>query len=387
MRWQRNSWRALGPAALALAAATAALAAGSAGCGPKGDAASRERIVTPVRVRQVEQRSQLAGARYSGNVEPGTRVDLAFKVGGYVRDLHQVKDGASTRKVQEGDFVTKGTVLAVVRESDYEQRVSAAQAGLSEAVAAQKQAQLDFDRAQKLTASNAVAKVELDAQSARLETATARVEGAKSRIAEAQLALADCTLRAPIDGVVLKRPIEVGSLVAPGSLGFVIADTRSVKVVFGAPDRLIEKLKPGGSLAVTFEAVPGDFSGTITRIAPSADPKSRVFEVEATIANPKDQLKVGMIAKLVVPEAALHESALVLPLTAVVRSPRDARGFSVFVVEGEAGKETARLRDVKLGDVVGNAVVVSEGLRPSDRVVSMGATLLTDGEPVRVIPN
>lgn len=277
-------------------------------------------MVTPVRVRQVEE--QLAGARYSGTVEPGTRVDLAFKVGGYVRDLGQVTAGGAPRKVQEGDFVKKGTVLAVVRESDYQQHVGAASAAHAEALAVQKQAQLDFDRAQKLAATSSIAKVELDAQSARLEAATARVDGAQSRIREAQIALADCTLRAPIDGVVLKRPIEVGSLVAPGALGFVIADTKAVKVVFGAPDRLMEKLKLGGELAVTFDAPTGDFNGTITRIAPSADPKSRVFEIEATIPNPGDQLKVGMIAKLVVPDEVLTSRALILPLTAVVRSPR-----------------------------------------------------------------
>lgn len=355
-------------------------------CGAKGEG-SKGKILTPVRVRTVEEQGQLAGARYSGNVEPGTRVDLAFKVGGYVRELAQVKNGATTRKVQEGDWVTKGTVLAVVRESDYEQRVAAANAANSEAIAAQKQAQLDFDRTQKLAAGGSIAKVELDTQSARLDTATARVEGARSRIREAEISLADCTLRAPIDGVVLKRPIEVGSLVAPGSLGFVIADTKTVKVVFGAPDRLIEKLKPGGMLKVSFDSFPGEFGASITRIAPSADPKSRVFEVEALIPNPNDQLKVGMIAKLVVPETALETRALVLPLTAIVRSPRDPRGFSVFVVEGDAGKETARLRDVRLGDVVGNAVVVSEGLKSNEKIVSMGATLLVDGEQVRVIPN
>ncbi len=354
-----------------------------AACAPKSEAPP-EKIVTPVRVRVVEERAQLAGARYSGSVEPGTRVDLAFKVGGYIRELAQVKgDGGATRKVQEGDWVKQGTVLAVVRESDYETQVAAGNASLAEAVAAQKQAQLDFDRAQKLVASNSVAKVELDAQSARLDTAKARVEGAQTRIREAQMSLADCTLRAPIDGVILKRPIEVGTLVAPGAVGFVIADTRTVKVLFGAPDRLVEKLKPGGALDVTFEAIQGEGTkATISRISPSADPKSRVFEVEATIPNPKDQLKVGMIAKLVVPEQALEERALVLPLTAVVRSPHDPRGFSVYVVDGE----TARVRDVKLGEVVGNQVIVTDGLKIGDKVVSMGATLLVDGERVKVIP-
>ncbi|HKP63288.1 MAG TPA: efflux RND transporter periplasmic adaptor subunit [Polyangiales bacterium] len=348
---------------------------------------ARAKILTPVRVRTVEERNQLSQARYSGTLEPRTRVDLAFKVGGYVRELAQLKSGGETRKIQEGDFVSKGTVLAVVRESDYEQKVAAAQAGLAEAQAFKKQAQLDFDRAQKLTASNAMATLELDAQSSKLETANARVESAKARIQEAQLALGDCTMRAPIDGVLLKRPIEVGSLVGPGTVGFVIADTTSVKVLFGAPDRLVEKLKPGGSLTVTFDAVPGEFNASISRISPSADPKSRVFEIEATIPNPKNQLHVGMIAKLSVSDAEAQTRSLVLPLTAVVRSPRDARGFSVFVVEQDRGKDIARMRDVKLGDVVGNVVVVADGIKPSERVVSMGATLLAEGESVRVIPN
>jgi multidrug efflux system membrane fusion protein len=356
------------------------------GCASKSEA-PREKLVIPVRVRMVEERSQLAGARYSGSVEPRTRVDLAFKVGGYVRELAQVRAGSAMRSIQEGDFVSKGTVLAVVRETDYEQKVGAAQAGLAEAVAALKQAKLDYERAQRLQASNAVAAAEVETQGARVETAAARAESAKSRILEAELALGDCTMRAPIDGVLLKRPIEVGSLVAPGSLAFVIADTKSVKVLFGAPDRLVEKLKPGGTLGVTFDAVAGDFTGTISRIAPSADPKSRVFEVEATIPNPRDQLHVGMIAKLAIPEESLKGQALVLPLTSVVRSPRNARGFSVYVIDDERGKTVARLRDVKLGDVVGNAVIVSEGLQAKQRVVSMGATLLTEGEPVRVIPD
>ncbi len=342
---------------------------------------------TPVRVRVVEERTQQSAARYSGSIEPGTRVDLAFKVGGYIQDLAMVKSDGTTHKIQEGDWVTSGTVLAVVRQSDYAQRVTAASASLADSVAAQKQAQLDFDRSSKLLAGNSVSKAEVDTMTARLDRASAQVDGAKSGIVQAQLALADCTLRAPMDGVVLKRPIEVGSLVAPGSLGFVLADTRSVKVVFGAPDTLIEKLKIGGELSITLDAAPGaELTGKISRIAPSADPKSRVFDVEATIPNPKDQLKVGMIASLKVPEAALTGGSLALPLTAVVRSPRDTRGFSVFVVEGAPGQELARLRDVKLGDVLGNTVLVAEGLKKSERVITMGATLVTDGDAIRVIP-
>lgn len=359
------------------------------------------KVPTPVRVRVVEERSLQSAARYSGSIEPGTRVDLAFKVSGYIQELLSVTPRAEsisgsavkTRAVQEGDWVKSGTVLAVVRQSDYSQRVTAAQAALADAVAAQKQAALDYERAQKLLAGNSVSQAEVDTMTARLARTNAQVDGARSNIAQAQLALADCTLRAPMDGMILKRPIEVGSLVAPGTLAFVLADTRAVKVVFGAPDTLIEKLELGSPLDVTLEAFAshdrngaGAFHGRISRIAPSADPKSRVFEVEATIPNPSDQLKVGMIASLQIPEGSGSGTSLALPLPAVVRSPRDARGFSVFVVEGTQGHERARLRDVKLGTLLGNSVLVAEGLKRGERVITMGATLVIDGDAIRVVP-
>lgn len=353
-------------------------------CQKHEDAAAKGPL--PVRVRALEPSAATGSSRYSGTIEPGTRVDLAFRVGGYIRALGEVKKDGQTRKLQEGDFVKKGTVLAVVREADYEQKVAAAEAALAEATAAQKQASLDFDRAAKLVANDTVAKAELDNAGARRDAANARVEAAKAQVGEAKLAVSDCTLRAPMDGVVLKRAVEVGSLVGPGALGVVLADTSSVKIVFGVPDVIVAKMKLGSEVAITLDAVPGEQKATVSRIAPSADPKSRVFDIEATLPNPNDDLKVGMIGSLKLTGGEKAPTSLVLPLTAVVRSPHDPRGFSVFVVEGGAGAEVARLRDVKLGEVMGNTVLVTENLKPGDRVISMGATLAVDGESVRVIP-
>ncbi|MCL2447655.1 MAG: hypothetical protein FWD17_01775, partial [Polyangiaceae bacterium] len=76
---------------------------------------------------------------------------------------------------------------------------------------------------------------------------------------------------------------------------------------------------------------------------------------------------------------------VILPLTAIVRSSHDPRGFAAFVATGESGHERAKLVDVKLGDIVGSGVYVASGLAPSDRVVTMGATLLRDGDAVRII--
>src|SRR5262245_14187257 len=111
------------------------------GC-PRREAPSISNAPIPVLVRPVQDASDIRGARYSGTIEPATRVEVAFKVGGYVRELLQVKgqDG-KLRKVQEGDFVSAGTALAVVRQSEYQEKVAGANAQLAQAMATQKQAQ------------------------------------------------------------------------------------------------------------------------------------------------------------------------------------------------------------------------------------------------------
>src|SRR5262249_10794275 len=148
---------------------------------------------------------------------------------------------------------------------------------------------------------------------------------------------------------------------------FVVADMASVKVLLGVPDVLAEKLRIGGQVSVAVETKPGDLQATVTRIAPTADPKARVFDVEARLPNADGALKAGMIASIVVPQSSLTEKAVLLPLTAVVRSPHDPRGFATFVVDGAADKAVAHVRDVKLGDVFGNDVLAMQGLAPGDR--------------------
>ncbi len=349
--------------------------------------------LTAVKVRAVAQSVDASGARYSANIEPATRVDLAFKVGGYVERVAQIRgvDG-KLRILQEGDHVARTTELASVRKSDYAQKLAEAKASLAEAVAAHEQAQLDFDRTQRLTANNAVSKANVDATRVQLSAATARLDGAKVRVEEAQTMLSDTAIRAPMDGVILRRSVEVGALASPGAPAFSLADTSTVKVVFGVPDTVLEPLRLGAPQLVTSEAFRGvEFSGRITRIAPAADPKSRVFEVEVSIPNATDtqqpQLKVGMVAALKLNGAAgVVPSVAVLPLSAVVRSRAHADRFAVFALDDKSTPPLVHVREVELGDLLGNVIPVKSGLAAGEKVVVQGASLLSDGEPVRVIP-
>src|SRR5882724_2005381 len=403
-----------------------------------------QKPIVPVKVATVELHAANSGARYSATIIPRTQVELAFKVDGYVEALQKVRgvDG-QLRDLQEGDAIVAGAVLARVRQSDYQVKVREAEsqalearsaidaskaqyqealsateankAQLADAEAALEKAKLDFDRAQNLFASQSLTKANYDAAKAQLEQATAKVAAARSQVGMVQaradsaksqieviearsrgaqaivqeklIPLQDTTLKAPLNGLVLQKSVERGTLVSPGKTGFVVADTSSVKAAFGVADIAVSEMKLGSRLSVETETMPGtEFQGQITSVFPAADPKSRVFNVEVTIPNPKYLLRPGMIVSLRVGSKEAVTAQPVVPLNAVVKSKSDANGYAVFVVIEQGGRQIAMVRDVKLGETYGNTIAVTDGLREGDRVVTTGVTLVRDGDPVKVIP-
>ncbi len=327
----------------------------------------------PVTVQAVAGGSGESGTRYTASIRPREQVDLAFKVGGFIDQILQVRgvDGRP-RNVQDGDYVHRGIVLARVRDREHVDALSQAKASLSRAKA-------DFDRVSQLYENRSVSKADYDA-------AYANYTATRAQEDQATQSVADCSLRAPLDGHVLKRSVEVGTLVAAGTPAFSMGDLRSVEVVFGVPDVQVGAMKMGATQSVNVEAVPGQvFHGQITRVAHAADPSSRVFEVEVTIPNPDGRLKSGMIAWLQVAGAPAVTGAFV-PLNAVVRPPGEATGYAVFVVEERGGRELARLRRVQLGDIRGDLIAVASGLRGGERVIVRGATLAVDSQEISIIP-
>jgi RND family efflux transporter MFP subunit len=343
----------------------------------------------PVGVRAAEVYQGGGEVRYSANIQPYARVDLAFKSGGYLTNILQVKgvDGRK-RNVQEGDYVKRGSVLARVRQSDYEAKLTQAGGQAAAAQAALEHARLDLKRAGNLYGSNSMTKSDYDKAMARYGEAAGALTATEAQVKEARIALEDTKLKSPAAALVLKRMVEVGDLVNAGTVGFVVANTEKVKVVFGISDLMLKHVKLGDQLAVTTEALRGRvFRGLVTAISPSADPKSRVFDVEITIPNPDQNLKVGMIAAVAVASDQAPVVATVVPLTAVVRSRTNPQGYALFVVEEKDGKQIARIRDnIELGEVYGNMITVTKGVRVGDPVIVTGATLVNDGQAVLVIP-
>jgi RND family efflux transporter MFP subunit len=366
------------------AAAAGTLLLGAMGC-KQQDAA--ETLPVPVHTAMVQTIAVGNGAKYSASIVPYAQVDLAFKSGGYVERIRQVKNpSGGMRNIDQGDWVQKGTVLAVVQQKDYQDKLQQAQAQLARSQAEYEKAKLTFDRTAALYASQSATKPDYDSAQAQLASTAASVSGSQAQVSEANVALAYCELRAPFSGWVVKRSIDLGTLVGPATNGFTLADTQSVKAVFGVPDTSIGRVRLGQHLSISTDALPQQFAGRVSAISPAADPKSRVFSVEVTIANPKDQLKSGMIASLALNGEQLPESVLAVPLSAVIRDPAHSDSFAVMVTEGAGDPPTARLRSIELGNTYGNMIAAKGGLAFGERVITTGVSLIKNGDKVRVIP-
>jgi multidrug efflux system membrane fusion protein len=384
----------------------------AAGC--EKEQIREQKVEAPVHVEMVSLFAPDVGLRYSASILPYRQVILSFRTGGFVDWILQVP-GADGRDhfLGIGDAVKEGTVLARLRQKDYDLRVSeresqleelrrserAARSQLAAAEASAAKAADDFARANALFATQSVTKPEYDAATAQrdatraqVEAARAQVEAAAARIntsevtaGQANLDRADTQIAAPFDGYITQRQIETAAFAPPGAPAFNIADLSTVKAVFGLPDREVANLRTGVVLTLTSDALAGrEFRGTVTAISPVADSNTRLFPVEVVLPNPQRALLAGMIVSLSLGRAK-EKSLLAAPLTAVVRS-KEPGGFAVVIVEEHDGHTRARLRPVMLGRTYGNRIEVTNGIREGEKVVVSGPSMLNDGDAIRVIP-
>jgi RND family efflux transporter MFP subunit len=393
-----------------IVAAAAMLAGGCAGRDAKADA----RTPKAVRLVAVESSGGAAPTVYAATIAPNTQVDLAFRVAGYVVAIHSAKgaDGR-TRPLEPGATIPKGLMLARVRPTDYRALVdkargardessagvAGAEAGLAEAQAALTQAESDFGRISILWQQDSItkpaydgAKARLDAARAKVDAATAAIAAAKQRttataaqLEEAEIAFADTELRAPFDAILLERHVDVGTLIAPGSPAFIVADLRVVKARFNVPDTALHMFHAGQLLPMTVDAFAGErFEGHVLSVAPAADPKARSFEIAIAIDNPSLMLRSGMIASIHVAGEAADRPQLRIPIDALVHDPaRDQ--YLVYAVEQKNGDTVATAIYIRPGPLVGNQVSVLDGLTARQRIVASGANLLRPGDVVREI--
>jgi multidrug efflux system membrane fusion protein len=327
------------------------------------------------------------GFRFSATVTPDAQVPMSFRIPGYVVALKQVRglDG-SMRDLAEGDRVGRGAVLVRIRATEYQDKVQQASSQAAAAEAVAQKAQLDFDRATRLYASQSITKPDFDTARAQYDATQNQLRAARALTSETEIALRDTSITAPFDADIVEKSVELGSFVGPGVPVFVLAKTDVVKLVIGVPDTAVRSIRLGQGVDVVVDAYANrTFRARISRIASAADPATRNFEIEIAIPNRERVLKVGMIGsvQLVSSEGQRLQATMNVPLSAIVQA-KDG-GYGVFVMSGPKGGEFAQLRAVEIGPVVGTEITVLKGLSAGDEVITSGANLLKDGQRVEVI--
>lgn len=190
------------------------------------------------------------------------------------------------------------------------------------------------------------------------------------------------TVRAPIDGILEERRVEVGTMVAPGTPVLRIVDITSVKVSGGVPERFAQDVSAGREVEIVLDAL-GERTvpGTIAFVGSTVSEQSRTFPIEVEVANAGGLIKPEMVARIRLPLREVRE-ALVVPQQALVRSEG---GFIAYVVVERDGRQVAQQRDVVVGATQGNQALITAGLEVGDRIVVVGQQKVADGDLVAVV--
>lgn len=356
---------------------TLCFAGGVAGCKPKQATAPLKLVVRYIEA-QPPTAARMSQSEYIAIVRGETETELSFKVPGV---LERIGPEGGSQEWQEGDSITNSQVLAQLKQGDFLAREQAAWAKMNLASNV-------YQRSVQLHHSGAISQQELD-------VAAANKQASEAEWAQARQATNDSVIRAPFDGTILARLANPGETISVGKVVLKVADLSHMSVELGVPDKLVDQIKPGQQIPVKVSALEGlSFTGHVSEVGVAAKEGARLFKVVIKMDNPNGRLKSGMSASVVLgDEYRFPEGSVLVPLSALITASRGPPNqLAVFVID-DTGK--ARERWVKTDDIVPMAdgrhrhttflrssVVVTEGVKPGDKIVTVGASNLYDGAPV-----
>ena len=279
-------------------------------------------------------------------------VTVASEVPGLVREIG----------FDSGAFVRRGDILVKLDTSTEEAQLAAAEADAS-------LARVTARRARSLRESNSNTPADLDAAESRTQQAAANAAMLKATIAKK-------TIRAPFDGRVGIRQVELGQVLASGTAIASLQSIHPIYAEFWLPQQALADLHLGMRARLHTDVFPQQsWDGIVTTVNPEVDVATRNVRVRATFPNPDGQLRPGMFGNVDVLSPD-ERPALVIPATAVIYAPY---GDSVFAVEEKGKALVAHQKFVRLGERRGDLVAAVSGLNAGETIVSSGAFKLHNG--------
>ncbi|HEY0838467.1 MAG TPA: efflux RND transporter periplasmic adaptor subunit [Azospirillum sp.] len=317
---------------------------------------------TPVAAAEAKVQSVPKYLGAIGTLAASRQVTVAPEVGGRVMEI----------SFQSGAAVKAGDPIVQINDATE-------QAELLGLRAQARLAEINLERARNLLRNQAGPQAQVDQMLAQLDEINASIKRMQATIAQK-------AIRAPFDGELGIRQVNVGQILETGSPVVTLTDLSTLFVNFTLPEQSLNSLHVGQAVLVGSDAVPGrSFDAKITTIEPQVSAETRAIKVQATLANQERKLLPGMFAdvRVVLPP---RPNMVVVPETAIdytvygdsvlaVRPSKDAEGNEGLVVERVP---------VKTGDRFENGVEILDGLKPGDRVVVSGQLKLDNGAAVTI---
>lgn len=317
-----------------------------------------------------------------GSLRAKQRVEVTPKLSGRVVEI----------RVDRGDRVRVGQIIARLEDDELRQQVRRAEASLlvARASVAQREAELrniqaELRRYRNLERDGIVSSQQLEQIETSVEVAEAQVNLSSAGVSQAEAELEELRIRlsqtevlSPLTGSVAERYVDPGAMVSSTTPIVLILDLSRLVTVVNVPERAINKIQAGNTARVFVDAVPGEpFSGRVTRISPLLDAQTRTAPVEIELPNPAGQLKAEMFARVDLNLLAEREAMLVPRQALVYRSNQPG----VFVVESDL----AQFRRIETGVTEGDRIEIISGLSENDTIVTRGANLLKNGDTVQIL--
>lgn len=280
--------------------------------------------------------------------------------------------------VEAGDRVKKGQVLARLNVDLLTPQVANLRASLEQARAEADLADAEYKRAVAVGASGALSVEETQRRKSASVTAAAKVKVAAAMLAEAQAKLARAEVRAPADGVILTRNVEMGqTATAGGEALFRLSENGDVELRGQVAEQDLPLLKVGQAVAVRLTGTSQVHTGKVRLLGAVIDPQSRLGTVRVSLP-PDPNLRPGAFARAEV--TVSNAERTVLPQTAVLT---DELGSYVLVVTPE---NKLQRRPVQVSGITGNGVSIADGgLKNKEEVVSSAGAFLQEGETVKAV--
>lgn len=311
------------------------------------------------------------GFYLSGEVTAKQTANISTRMMGYINKIY----------VKPGDKVASGQLLVSISSDDILAKKAQVQAMITEAEAAAKNAQRDYERFKTLRNQNSVSDKELENVALQNTSMNAKVQMARQQMNEVNAMLSYTNIRAPFSGVVTQKMVDEGSMANPGMPILTIEQNGELQVIASIPENYIQYVKVGDVAKMELKSLGASIDGKVSELSPSAFRTGGQYSMKLAIdTKDKENIRPGMYVNILIPNKTSENitSKIMLDKSSIIY--RDQL-TGVYVVDDQS---QANLRWIRLGKTIGNQVEVLSGLSQNDEIVSKAEGKLYNGVKVSV---